>query len=80
MKNRLNITVDDTLLEQAKRYAAKHQTSLSRIVEEYFRRLVRPARKKNIIQLLSELPKVNAKTGSDLRKSYYETRKSKYGF
>jgi Arc/MetJ family transcription regulator len=80
MKNRLNITVDDTLLEQAKRYAARHRTSLSRIVEEYFRSLLRPARKKNILQLLNKLPKANVKTDSDLRKAYYDTRKTKYGF
>jgi len=80
LKNRLNITVDDALLEQAKRYAAKHRTSLSRIIEEYFRNLVRPARKKNILQLLSELPKAKAKTEGDGRKSYYEGRKAKYGF
>jgi Arc/MetJ family transcription regulator len=80
MKNRLNITVDDTLLEQAKRYAAKNQTSLSRIVEEYFRSLVRPARKKNILQLLNKLPKATVKTEGEGRKTYYEGRKTKYGF
>jgi len=80
MKNRLNLTVDDTLLEQAKRYAAKHQTSLSQIVEEYFRNLVRPARKKNILQLLNELHKAPVKAEGDGRKTYYEGRKTKYGF
>ena len=80
MKNRLNLTVDDTLLEQAKRYAAKHKTSLSQIVEEYFRNLVRPARKKNILQLLSELPKARVKAEGNGRKTYYEGRKTKYGF
>ena len=80
MKNRLNITVDDTLLGQAKRYAAKHRTTLSRIIEEYFRSPVRPARKKNILQLLRELPKAKGKTEGDGRKPYYEGRKSNYGF
>jgi Arc/MetJ family transcription regulator len=79
MKNRLNITVDDALLEQAKRYAAKKQKSLSQIVEDYLRSLVRPSRKKNILQLLEELPKASMKS-SDVKRAYYEDRKSKYGF
>ena len=81
MKNRLNITVDDALVEQAKRYAAMHQTSLSQLVEQYFKSLTRPVRKKNILDLMKELPKPKGKVPeADLKGPYYESRKKKYGF
>ena len=80
MKNKLNITIDEALLEQAKRYAANRKTSVSQLVEQYFKSLTTP-RKKNILQLMNELPKPKGKLPEgDLRKLYYEGRKKKYGF
>lgn len=80
MKARLNITVDERLLNNAKYYAAKNDTSLSQLIELYFESLTRPARKKNIIQLVDELPKPKIDLPKDLTKSYYEDQKGKYGF
>ena len=79
MKARLNITVDEHLLNSAKRYAAKSETSLSQLIELYFKSLTRPARKKNIIQLIDKLPKPKIDTTTDLKQAYYEDQKSKYG-
>jgi hypothetical protein len=83
MKNRLNITVDNVLMEEAKLYAAKHKTSLSQLVEEYFKTLTRqrPARKANIIDFMKKMPKPKGKVPrGDLNKLYYEDNKKKYGF
>lgn len=80
MKARLNITVDEHLLNNAKNYAAKNATSLSQLIELYFESLTRPTRKKNIIQLIEELPKPKIDPNLDLNKSYYEDQKEKYGF
>jgi hypothetical protein len=80
MKNKLNITVDHTLIEQAKRYAAKHETSLSQLVEQYFKGLVRPVRKQNILELLKDLPKPKITVEGDLKETYYNQQKNKYGF
>ena len=80
MKNRLNITVDEALVEQARRYADRHSTSLSQLVEQYFKSLIRPTRRKNIIQLVEELPKPAVKLDGDLEEAYYEGQKKKYGF
>ena len=80
MKNTLNITVDESLAEQARRYAAMHQTSLSELVEQYFKTLTRPTHRKNIIQMIEELPKSDVKFEGDLKEAYYEDRKEKYGF
>lgn len=79
MKNRLNIVIDDALADQAKRYAAKHQTSLSQLVEQYFKSLTRPARKKNILDLVSELPAPKLKIEGDLKVNYFNQKKKKYG-
>ncbi len=80
MKNRLNITIDDSLMEQAKRYAVKHQTSLSQLVEQYFKNLTRPVRKENILDFLGKMPKRKITVEEDPKKAYYEQRKKKYGF
>jgi len=83
MKSRLNITIDEDLLTGAKRYADRHKTSVSQLVEAYFKRIARPDRKKNIIDLVESLPKPqagNADMNGDLKKQYYEGQKGKYGF
>lgn len=80
MKNRLNITIDDGLMEQAKRYAAKHKTSLSQLVEQYFKTLTRPVRKRNIIELIKELPKPKIIVEDNMKENYYRQQKRKYGF
>lgn len=80
MKQRLNITVDEVLVNQAKRYAARHKTSLSQMVEQFFKTLTRPSEKKNILELLEELPKPKIKEIGQPRKDYYKERLKKYGF
>ncbi len=79
MKSKLNITIDEKLLTGAKRYANRHQTSLSQLIEAYFKRIVSPNRK-NIIDLIESLPKPGLDSNNDLKKKYYEDQKNKYGF
>ena len=80
MKNRLNITVDDSLVDRAKQYAAQHHTSLSQLVEDYFRELTRLPQRKNVRDLLKELPRPDLSDGTAIKSHYYESRKKKYGF
>ena len=80
MKTRLNITVEDALLNNAKRYAAKKGTSLSQLIELYLKNLTRPARSKNIIQLVDSLPKSKIDLPQNLKERYFEDQKEKYGF
>ncbi len=47
MATRLNITVDKTVVEEAKRYAKKQNKSLSSLIEEYLKSLI-SSRKKEI--------------------------------
>ena len=80
MKNRLNITISDHLLQQAKNYAYKHNTSVSQLVEDYFTRLTRPVKKKNILDVIGDLPKPRLKKAGDFKEKYYQEQRQKYGF
>ncbi len=81
MKNRLNLTIDEQLVSVAKRYAARRKISLSQLIEGYLKNLTekKPARK-NILDLVSELPKTKGPVDKVGRDAYYEERKAKYGF
>ena len=72
MKSKLNITVDKVLVEQAKRYAARNNSSLSQLIEIYFKSLTRPARKKTVIDLLRELPKPKSAFTGNIKEHYYQ--------
>jgi hypothetical protein len=80
MKSRLNITVEESLFVPAKRYAARNNTSLSQMVEFYFKMLGRPRRQKNVIDIIEKLPKPSFKTNTDLKEAYYTDQKKKHGF
>ena len=79
MKNRLNITIDNDLLLQAKQYAKKHNTSLSQLIEQYFKSLNRPGPSDNIIEMVERLPDPGISAKNNLKKNYYEDQKGKYG-
>jgi hypothetical protein len=78
MKIRLNITIDEKLLMGAKHYAKRHRTSISQLVETYFKRIAGPGRN-NIIDLVESLPKPPIDSRENLRKHYFEDQKKKYG-
>ncbi len=80
MKNRLNITIEEDLLNKAKRYAELHQTSLSQLIESYLKNLTRKPSKENIIALVEKLKKPRLSSDTDVKKQYYEEQKGKYGF
>jgi hypothetical protein len=80
MKSRLNITVEESLIVQAQRYSARNNTSLSQMVEFYFKMLGRPRRQKNVIDIIEKLPKPSFKTNTDLKEAYYTDQKKKHGF
>lgn len=80
MKTRLNLTIDETLLEYIKIYAARKQTSVSELVETYFKRVARPAKRKNILQLVERLDTPAIDLKADLKEMYYKEQSEKYGF
>lgn len=80
MKTRLNLTIDNNILNSAKAYAASKNTSVSELVEEYFKSIRRPTKRKTILDLVHELPAPKIDVSGDLKKQYYEAQASKHGF
>ena len=80
MKTRLNLTIDDSLLDNIKAYASSEKTSVSELVENYFKTITKPTRRKNIISLVEKLEKPNIDAKADLKKLFYEEQSKKYGF
>ena len=80
MKVRINLTIEEHLLSKVKRYAARKRTSVSGLVEDYFKKVAQPAKRKTIIDLLEllETPRLDPK--KDLKKDFYEDQGKKYGF
>ena len=81
MKARLNITIEDTLLSNIKVYAAKNNKSVSELVENYFRIISKPSKRKNILQLVDKLDAPSMEiNNSNLKESFYQDQAKKYGF
>lgn len=80
MKARLNLTIDNSLLESGKAYAASKHTSLSELVEGFLKTLSRPAKRKNVVDLIEKLDSPNIDVDVDLKEQYYKDRSGKYGF
>ncbi len=79
MKARLNLTIDNSLLETIKAYAQKQQTSVSDLVENYFKTITKPTNRKNVIDLIEKLEKPSIKNDADLKELYYQEKSKKYG-
>ena len=80
MKARLNLTIDDSLLENIKSYAVKQQRSVSELVESYFKTVTKSSKRKNIIHLVEKLKKPVISEKADLKDLYYKENAKKYGF
>lgn len=79
MKERLNLTIDGGLLEAIKAYAAKRQLSVSELVENYFKKVTKPSRRKSILDLVDRLPKPAIGEKADLKELFYKGQGGKYG-
>ena len=80
MKSRLNLTIENSLLEDVKSYAVKNKRSVSDLVESYFKKVTRPSKRKNIIDLVEKLEKSTIDKNADLKDLYYKENAKKYGF
>lgn len=75
MKARLNISIDQDLLNTIQAQARCNDTSISELVEGYFRVLAfKQRRKSNLLEMVENLniPPIDPKR--DLIKEYYEAR------
>ncbi len=80
MKAKINLSIEDKLVYKIKAYAQEQHTSVSELVEEYFKRIVeKPAKKNSLIELIESLPKPVIAADVDLKKQYFEEKAAKYG-
>ena len=80
MKTRLNLTIEEKLLYRIKQYAAGKNTSVSELVETYFKTIARPGRRNNIIKEVERLKKPALGVDADLKELFYLDQSKKYGF
>ena len=76
MKSRVNLSIDDFVLIKAKQYAKKNKLSLSKLVEDYLKRITN----ESIIEIVDRLAIPKFDKNIDFKKQYYEDRAEKYGF
>lgn len=83
MKKRLNITVEEKLLEKIKKYAELQNTSLSSLVEEHFEALIKPKTKPpggmSLVEYMQSLPKFEFPEDFNWKEESYKARAKKYG-
>jgi uncharacterized protein Yka (UPF0111/DUF47 family) len=80
MKERLNLTIEGTLLDAIKAYASKRGISVSELVEDYFKKVTKPVQRENILDLVDSLDAPHIAAKADLKDLYYKEQGEKYGF
>ena len=78
MKVRVNLTIDEEVLQKAKKYAAASHTSVSEMVQAYLAVTARMSEKKTVASILRRIPKPKADySGRNLIKEYFEAQNKK---
>jgi hypothetical protein len=72
MKVRLNLTIEEGLLNKIKRHAASKQVSVSELVEEYFKTITQQREHNNIIDLVERLPNHSVSPSQNLKEGFYK--------
>ena len=78
MKARLNITIDESLLQEVKKFAANRDISVSELVEAYFKTITMP-KKESFVDLIRSLPKPTIDENFDWKEEYYKGKMKKHG-
>jgi fructose-1,6-bisphosphatase/sedoheptulose 1,7-bisphosphatase-like protein len=79
MKARLNITIDKEVLQNVKQLAEVQKTSVSELVENYFKTITQPVKKKSLSEYIKALPKPNLPKDFNWKEEYYKAKTKKYG-
>ncbi|MBN7812533.1 hypothetical protein J0A68_16380 [Algoriphagus sp. H41] len=86
MKKRLNITIEEDLLEKIKKYAETKDRSLSDLVQDHFRALLKPPATlpngMTLVEYMKSLPKskVEFPEDYDWKEEYYKAKAKKWGY
>jgi len=80
MDTKLTLKLDNSVIESAKSYAKKKNTSVSKLVESYLRILIDAKGSQEITPLVKSLSGVvNLPENFDYKKNYKKHLSSKYG-
>lgn len=74
MKARLNITIEQGILEDIKKYSNRNNVSISELVERYFQNIVNKPKKKNLLEKIKNLPNPSIPLPADYKNGYYEEK------
>lgn len=74
MKSRLNLTIEESLLKSMKLYAEKQHTSVSDLVENYFKKVVKPIKKESFMEMVEKLGPHDIDPKADLKEMYYQDK------
>jgi len=75
MKARVNLTIEESVLQDTKLYAERKGISVSEMVEDYLKIVTKPVRRRTIIDLVEELGPSNIDPKADLKALYYQDPK-----
>lgn len=79
MDTKLTLKLDNSIIEQAKNYAKKKNTSLSKLIESYLSLLVDPKETQEVTPLVKSLSgAVNLPKDFDYKKDYKRHLLNKY--
>lgn len=79
MKTKVNLTIENSVLIKAKKYAEEVNESLSGIVENYLKSLERE-KKESFMDYVDKLEVPKTAPDIDFKKEYYTERSKKYGY
>jgi len=85
MKKKLNITIEEKLLEKIKAYAESKDRSVSDLVQEHFETLLKPKptlpNGMTLVEYMKSLPKSKIEFPEDFdwKKEYYKAKAKKRG-
>ena len=79
MKSWLNITIEESVLRSVKYLAEEQNTSVSELVENYFKTIIKPKKTSSLSQIIKSLPKPILKKDFNWKEEYYQAKKKKYG-
>jgi hypothetical protein len=75
MKSRLNLTIEEILVEKMKAYAEKQHKSLSELVEDYFKDTIKPKKRQTFMDIVEQLGSHDIDPKADLKELYYQDPK-----
>lgn len=80
MKARVNLTIEQDILDRAKIDASDLGSSVSELVENYLKNVSTKVNSESLIDYVDKLEIPDLDKNIDYKRQYYEDRGQKYGF